>query len=57
MEFTYILQACVTIIVAAVGGGVVSWAGTSLASSVRSAPASEGARQPPVFRGLQHAAR
>jgi hypothetical protein len=57
MEFTYILQACVTVIVAAMGGGVVGWAGTSLASSVRSGPASEGARHPPVFRGLQHAAR
>jgi hypothetical protein len=46
MELSYILQACVTAIVAAVAGGVVGWAGVALASA-----------HPHTLRGLHHAGR
>ncbi len=57
MEFSYILHACVTAILAAVAGGAVGWAGVGLASVVRSGLAAHGADHPQALPGLRHAPR
>jgi hypothetical protein len=55
MELSYILQACVTVALAAVAGGVVGWAGKGLTSMVRTSLAHEGGGH--VLRGFHHASR
>jgi hypothetical protein len=56
MELSYILQACVTAVMAAVTGGALAWATLGLASKVHSDPTQSGGPLH-VFRGFHHAAR